>query len=68
MIRKIFISFLLLATFNFLVGCYTGEQISNQELRINEDKIVVAPSKWFNIAYKPATEWKDIYCKGWHII
>jgi len=37
-------------------------------LNTNEDKIVVAPSKWFNTNYKPATEWKDIYCKEWHII
>ena len=42
MFRKIIISFLILALFNLLVGCYTGEQISSEELRINEDKIVEA--------------------------
>ena len=42
MFKKILISFLLLALFNLLVGCYTGEQISSEELSINEDKIVEA--------------------------
>jgi hypothetical protein len=42
MFRKIIISFLLLALFNYLVGCYTGEQISGEELHINEDKIIEA--------------------------
>jgi len=42
MFKKIFIAFLLLTLFNYLVGCYTNERILNEELPINEDKIVEA--------------------------
>ena len=37
-------------------------------LNRNEDKIVVAPKKWFGPAYDATHNTKDIYCKNWKVI
>lgn len=37
-------------------------------LNKKEDKIVIAPSKWFNPNYKSFDSYKDIYCENWIII
>ena len=37
-------------------------------LNKKEDKIVIAPSKWFNPNYKSFDSYKDIYCNNWIII
>jgi hypothetical protein len=42
MFKKILISLLIFALFNYLIGCYTGEEISSEQLHIIEEKIVEA--------------------------
>jgi hypothetical protein len=37
-------------------------------LNKNDNKIVIAPSQWYNTSYKIFESYKDIYCEDWIII